>query len=193
MTGQMTSATTARSIAPTEDLAAAPRETLGAPDPVAPPAVEVHAPPRVVPASGTAKLGPVAGTPGRGMTLSSALLGLAEIATTILSGIAAKSDFEQHDYVGGGLNTAAAAGIIAPAVGEVAAPLATAWEGTKATAELAGWAGQCRILAAKFETGQITNYEFEQLARSCPEIMIGREETQRVMRAWLNDEWPGDY
>ena len=134
---------------------------------------------------------PIYRRPPRGF--SAALLGVAEIAGTILSVMVAKTDFEQHDYIGGGLNTAAATGIMAPAVGEVAAPAAAAWESTKAYAELAGWEGQCRILAAKFETGQISDYEFEELARSCPEIMIGREEWQRVMRAWLNGEWPADY
>ncbi len=130
----------------------------------------------------------------RGLTFGGALLGLAEIAGTILSAIAAKNDYEQQDYVGASLNTAAAAGIVAPAIGEVAGPAAVAWEGTKSFAELSAWEGQCRILAAKFETDQITKSEFDDLARSCPEIMIGREEWQRVMRAYINDEWPGrDY
>jgi hypothetical protein len=199
VTGRTTSATATQSIRPAENVPAAPPKTesglrtAGVADPVADLSAEVHAPPRVAPASGPAELGPVVSTLDKGMAFSRALLGLAEIAGTILSGIAAISDFEQHDYVGGGLNTAAATGVVAPTVGEVAAPLAIAWENTKNVAELAGWEGQCRVMAADFETGQISNYEFEQLARSCPEIMIGREEWQRVMRAWINDEWPGDY
>jgi hypothetical protein len=46
------------------------------------------------------------------------------------------------------------------------------------------------VLVAKFETGTITYAEFDDLIASCPDILIGREETQRVFRAWYNDEWP---
>jgi hypothetical protein len=145
------------------------------------------------PKPGATPASPLAAAAGKELSFGRALLGLAQVAGTLLSAMAAEADFEQEDYVGGTLDTAAATGIIAPAVGEVAAPAAVAWEGIKSYGELAAWEGQCRILAAKFETGQISNSEFEDLARSCPETMIGREEWQRVMRAYVNDEWPGDY
>jgi hypothetical protein len=197
-----------------QDFAAAPRETetglsrAGAPDPVADPVAEVQTPQRGTPASGTTEVGPVIGPSGSiRMTAVLGLAKLLEIAGTILSAVNAKSDFEHHDYVGGTLNTVAAiggvTGLVLPTAGGlaagvvetggVAAPLAMAWEGTKNVAELAAWQGQCQILVAKFETGQVTNHEVDELLRSCPEMMIGQEETQRVMRAWLNDEWPGDY
>jgi hypothetical protein len=142
------------------------------------------APPETKPAARTAPVErPPASVP-KGASLGEALFGLAEIAGYILFGLQAKSDFEQGDYVGGGLNTAAALG------SEVAAPLAIGYEGTKAAAELSGWEGQCRVLVTKFETCQISDSDLQDLAKSCPPIMIGNEETQRVLNAVLNDEFP---
>jgi hypothetical protein len=142
------------------------------------------APPETKPTPRTAPVErPPASVP-KGASLGEALFGLAEIAGYILFGLQAKSDFEQGDYVGGGLNTAAALG------SEVAAPLAIGYEGTKAAAELAGWEGQCRVLVTKFETCQISDRELQDLAKSCPPIMIGTEEVQRVLNALFNDEFP---
>jgi hypothetical protein len=118
------------------------------------------------------------------------LLVVAEVVGTFLSAYEAVNDFQEGDYLGGGLNSAAAAGLVLPELGAVAGPYAAAWESEKAALQLEAWEGQCRVLAAKFETGTITSDEFDSLAKECPPMMIGTEEWQRVERAALSDEWP---
>jgi hypothetical protein len=115
------------------------------------------------------------------------------VVGTVFAAIQAREDFERGDYFGAALNTGVVAGLVLPAVGEVAAPAAAAWEGTKAVAELAVWEGQCRVLVNKFETETINQADFEKLAANCPAILIGNEEVQRVFRTWSTGAFPSEW
>jgi hypothetical protein len=130
---------------------------------------------------------------GRSVAVGEGLLKLIAIVGDVLFALQAKSDFEEGDYVGGGLNATAATSLLLPEIGGAAAPVAVAWEGTKSVAELTGWQGRCSVLVAKFETETFTDAELDELAKNCPPILIGLPEVQRVLRTWETGELPSEF
>jgi len=130
---------------------------------------------------------------GRGVAIAEGLQKLLGIVGDVFAVLQAKSDFDEGDYVGAGLNATAATSLLLPEIGGVAAPVAVAWEGTKSVAELTSWEGRCRVLVAKFETETFTDAELDELAKNCPPILIGLPEVQRVFRTWSTGELPSEF
>lgn len=130
---------------------------------------------------------------GRGVAIAEGFQTLLGIVGDIFAVLQAKSDFEEGDYFGAGLNATAATSLLLPEIGGTAAPVAVAWEGVKSVAELTSWEGRCRVLVAKFETEQFNEAELDELMKNCPPIMIGLPEVQRVFRTWSTGELPSEF